>query len=125
MTVENEAADTAGHVANTAVVVFAPETGSAEAAGSGRRDPERAKLVAQQRVETAKQVADAVNRYHDAADRIDAAQRQTRQATGERATALQTMRRCGLTVAEISSLTGLSSSRVQALLRDLSTPGSA
>jgi hypothetical protein len=85
---------------------------------AGRRDADRAKLAAQQRIETAKLVADAVNQYHDAADRIDSAQRQTRQATTDRAAALQVMRTCSLTVSEISDLTGLSTSRVQALLRD-------
>jgi ribosomal protein S11 len=82
-----------------------------------RRDAERAKQAAQQRIETAKQVAEAVSQYHDAADRIDSAQLQTRQATQDRASALQVMRQCGLTVAEISDLTGMSSSRVQVLLR--------
>jgi hypothetical protein len=95
-----------------------PAQDTAAAPAGGRRDADRAKLAAQQRIETAKLVADAVNQYHDAADRIDSAQRQTRQATTDRAAALQVMRTCGLTVTEISDLTGLSTSRVQALLRD-------
>lgn len=120
MTGTDRSSDTVEHATNTAVDASVSAPDGAALQGSGRRDSERAKLAAQQRVETAKEVAEAVSRYHDAADRIDAAHRQTRQATGERAAALQTMRRCGLTVSEISSLTGLSSSRVQALLRDLS-----
>lgn len=86
-----------------------------------RRDPERAKHAARERVATAQMVSDAVSSYHDAADRIDDAHRQTREATQERSAALTVMRSCGLTVAEISDLTGMSSSRVQTLLRTSAT----
>lgn len=81
------------------------------------RDAQAARAAAEQRVRLAQQVADAVAHFHDAADRIDAAQASLRAATGERTDALHRMRSCGMSITEMSSLTGLSTSRIQALLR--------
>lgn len=81
------------------------------------RDAQAARAAAEQRVHLAQQVAEAVAHFHDAADRIDEAQASLRAATEHRTHALQRMRHCHLSITEMSALTGLSTSRIQALLR--------
>jgi hypothetical protein len=70
------------------------------------------------RLATAQRVADAVEAYHKAADRIDAANAELAAASTDRLEAIKGMRQCKLTISEIGALTGLSASRVQALSRD-------
>ena len=82
-----------------------------------KRDAASARKAAAERIETAEKIASAVDAYHNAADRIDAAQAELKEASGNRTESLRVLRTCGLTVSEISSLTGLSSSRVQSLLQ--------
>lgn len=79
------------------------------------RNSEQAKLAAQERVETARRVEEAVAAYHDAADRMEDAQSALTGASKERLTAIKKLRDCKLSITEIGELTGLSSSRVQAL----------
>jgi hypothetical protein len=82
-----------------------------------KRDSVRARKDAQERLETAQRVAKAVEEYHNSADAIDVAQEQLTTASRARLSAIRELRQCRLTIAEIGSLTGLSSSRVQALAR--------
>ena len=82
-----------------------------------KRDSARARRDAQTRLETAQRVSKAVEEYHDSADAIDVAQEQLTTASRARLAAIRELRQCRLTIAEIGSLTGLSSSRVQALAR--------
>jgi hypothetical protein len=82
-----------------------------------KRDSARARRDAQTRLETAQRVAKAVEEYHNSADAIDVAQEQLTTASRARLSAIRELRQCRLTIAEIGSLTGLSSSRVQALAR--------
>lgn len=79
------------------------------------RDSEKAKIAAQERVATARRVEEAVSAYHDAADRMESAQTELSGASRDRLTAIKALRDCRLPITEIGELTGLSSSRVQAL----------
>lgn len=79
------------------------------------RNSEKAKLAAQERVETARRVEEAVSAYHNAADRMESAQSELSGASRERLLAIKTLRDCKLSITEIGELTGLSSSRVQTL----------
>jgi hypothetical protein len=82
-----------------------------------KRDSVQARKDAQERLENAQRVAKAVEEYHNSADAIDVAQEQLTTASRARLSAIRELRQCRLTIAEIGSLTGLSSSRVQALAR--------
>jgi hypothetical protein len=84
----------------------------------GRRDADAARARAAEMVSTANKMAAAVAAYHDAADRIDAAQNELALAGADRLDALRQLRRCGLAVSEIAELSGLSASRIQSLLKD-------
>jgi hypothetical protein len=86
--------------------------------GSQRRDAASARQAVQDRLANAQRVADAVEAYHKAADRIDAANAELASASTDRLGAIRGMRQCKLTISEIGALTGLSASRVQALSRD-------
>lgn len=101
---------------DTPVTEHMTETAEAPVVSS-RRDADSARKAAADRIETAKKIAGAVDAYHNAADRIDAAQAELRDASTSRTNSLRELRNCGLTVSEISALTGLSSSRVQSLLQ--------
>ena len=83
------------------------------------RNSEKAKLAAQERVDTAKRVEEAVSAYHDAADRMESAQSSLSGASRERLQAVKALRDCRLSLTEIGELTGLSSSRVQALAKSV------
>jgi ribosomal protein S11 len=72
--------------------------------------------MAEERLATAQRVSAAVESFHQAADRIDAAQVELAAAGGDRLAAVRELRACGLSVNEIASLTGLSSSRIQSLI---------
>lgn len=82
-----------------------------------KRDSQRAREAAQERLATAQRVAEAVQAYHESADAIDEAQERLTSASRARLSAIRELRRCKLTISEIGELTGLSSSRVQALAR--------
>jgi hypothetical protein len=93
-----------------------PPAGDAQhSRADGKRDADRARAAAKERMETARRVSEAVDLFHDAADRIDAAHNELRDATRVRTEAICKLRGCGLSVPEISTLTGLSTSRIQAL----------
>jgi hypothetical protein len=83
-----------------------------------RRDADAARARAAEMVATANKMATAVAAYHDAADRIDAAQTELATAGTARLDALRQLRHCGLAVSEIAELSGLSASRIQSLLKD-------
>lgn len=86
-----------------------------------RRDATAARQAAQDRVAQAEQVARSVEQFHNAADRIDEANAELARANEDRLTAIREMRASKLTISEISALTGLSSSRIQALTKDTSS----
>lgn len=86
-----------------------------------KRDASRARGEARERVAIAERVANSVDAYHGAADRLEKSQADLREASRERAESIRDLRVCRLTIADIAELTGLSSSRVQALLKDPST----
>jgi hypothetical protein len=88
------------------------------ATGLPKRDAARARGEARERVETAERVANSVDAYHGAADRLEKSQTDLREASRDRAESIRDLRSCRLTIADIAELTGLSSSRVQALLKD-------
>jgi hypothetical protein len=92
-------------------------TESAETRTATRRDASAAKAAAQERLATAQRVANAVEAYHEAADRIDAANAELSAAAEARLGAIRALRESGLTIAEIGDLTGLSTSRIQSLSR--------
>jgi hypothetical protein len=83
-----------------------------------RRDAAGAREAALERLATAQAIADAVDSYHGAADRIDAATAELASASEARLEAIRRLRQCKLTISEIGDLTGLSQSRVQALSRE-------
>lgn len=83
-----------------------------------RRDAASAREAALERLAAAQSIADAVDAYHGAADRIDAATEELSAASEARLDAIRRMRQCKLTIAEIGDLTGLSQSRIQALSRE-------
>lgn len=83
-----------------------------------KRDASRARGEARERVEIAERVATSVDSYHGAADRLEKSQADLREASRDRAESIKDLRNCRLTIADIAELTGLSSSRVQALLKD-------
>jgi DNA-directed RNA polymerase specialized sigma24 family protein len=89
-----------------------------ERAPKSRRDADAARARAAAMVATANTMAAAVAAYHDAADRIDAAQNELTAAGAARLDALRQLRHCGLPVSEIADLSGLSASRIQSLLKD-------
>lgn len=96
-----------------------PQTRSkAQRTTKPRRDADAAKARAAEMVSTANKMAAAVASYHDAADRIDAAQNELALAGADRLEALRQMRACGLAVSDIADLSGLSASRIQSLLKD-------
>lgn len=86
-----------------------------------KRDSEGAKKAARERMETAETVVTAVASYHSAADAIEEAQENLMNASQDRLVAIRKMRECRLTISEIGALTGLSSSRVQALAKGVDT----
>lgn len=86
-----------------------------------RRDAAGAREAARERLATAQSVADAVEAYHQAADRIDTASSELSAASEDRLEAIRRLRQCRLTIAEIGDLTGLSQSRIQALSREDAT----
>jgi fructose-1,6-bisphosphatase/inositol monophosphatase family enzyme len=99
---------------------FTPVTSnpaSSKARTRGSRNAENARRMAEERVATAQRIASAVTEYHVAADRIDAAHKELSDAGADRLAALVTLRACGLSVADISGLSGLSSSRIQNLVK--------
>lgn len=81
-----------------------------------RRDASSALAAAEAMLQRAKDAAKAVEAYHDAADRIDAARTAESAATADRAKALKQLRVNGLPVGQISELTGLSESRIQTIV---------
>ena len=81
------------------------------------RDADAARAAAAERVKTAELIATAVGDYHTASDRIEAANVELASASEARLGAINSMRTGGLTFTEIHELTGLSTSRVQALVR--------
>lgn len=86
--------------------------------GAYRRDAAGARQAVLDRLANAQRIADAVESYHQAADRIDAATAELAAASDARLEAIRGMRQCKLTIAEICGLTGLSASRIQALSRE-------
>ena len=82
------------------------------------RNADAARSAAAERVAQAQKVAAAVEDYHAAADRIDAATLELSNASKARLESIRAMRACKLTITDIGELTGLSSSRVQALARE-------
>lgn len=87
----------------------------------GRRDASAARKSAAERLATAQRVAEAVDAFHEAADRIDNATAALAAASQSRLDAVNALRAAGLTISEVSDLTGLSQSRVQSLLRTSAT----
>jgi hypothetical protein len=83
----------------------------------GRRDAQAAARAAADMVATAQRIAKAVESFHEAADRLEEAARISGEATKDRLRALLDMRSAGLSINEISALTGLSPSRLQSLTR--------
>jgi hypothetical protein len=90
---------------------------SPSTAASSRRDPAAARTAAAERVATAMRIEASVERFHAASDKLDEAAKMTADASDERLAALHDMREAGLTISEMASLTGLSSTRLQALTR--------
>lgn len=88
-----------------------------DAAGAVRRNADAARKAAAERLQRAQDVSDAVAKYHDASDREDAAKAEQQEAGVDRRDAICQMRKSGLTIAAIAELTGLSTSRVQALTK--------
>ena len=92
-------------------------TDTFQPAARSKRDSQMAREAAQERLAVAQRVATAVQEYHEAADAIDDAQDKLSIASKARLSAIRELRDCKLTISEIGALTGLSSSRVQALAR--------
>jgi predicted amidohydrolase len=81
------------------------------------RDAVAAREKAAERIARAQRISDAVEAFHSCADEIEAAQRTIAEASARRVGALREMRDAGLSIAEISEMTSLSPSRIQALVR--------
>lgn len=84
----------------------------------GKRDADAAKKLAEERLRQAQDAAKAVDAFYDAADRMDKATADLEVASKDRQQAVQKLRLCGLTNADIVRLTGLSASRVQVLAQE-------
>lgn len=82
------------------------------------RDASEARRRAEEMVEQAQRTAAAVEAYHGATDDLEDAERRRADAAARRVSSLRAMREAGQTVSTISALTGLSSSRINALLKD-------
>jgi hypothetical protein len=85
---------------------------------ASRRDQTAALQAAEEIVARAQRMQTAVVDFHKAAEKIDQAKILSDEGSRARLVALLALRDCQLPVSQISDLTGLSASRIQALLRD-------
>jgi hypothetical protein len=95
-----------------------PSAGASAPRSGGERDAAAAQEYAAVMLQKAADAAAAIEEFHTAADKIEAARSAEAQGTAARSAALSKMRANGLGVGQIAELTSLSVSRIQAILRE-------